>query len=163
MIEGIYLLLGSNLGDKRLLLQEACQKIEEQIGKVKQLTAIYETAAWGKEDQPSFYNQVLEIETEYAPELLLQKTQAIENEMGRVRMEKWGSRIIDIDILYYNSEVLTKDELVVPHPGIPDRRFTLTPLTEIAPDFVHPILGLTNQKLLQQCTDMLPVQKISLD
>lgn len=160
MIEGIFLLLGSNLGDKKTVLANAREKINQEIGPVTQTSALYETAAWGKTDQPSFYNQVVEVQSSMPPEKILKKINAIEEHLGRVRHEKWGARIIDIDILYYNTTVLESEELTIPHPGIPERRFTLIPLVELAPDFIHPTLRKSNSQLLIACTDTLDVQKV---
>jgi 2-amino-4-hydroxy-6-hydroxymethyldihydropteridine diphosphokinase len=156
MTEGIYLLLGSNMGDKRQQLETSCQKISAQHNIVKQ-SKIYETAAWGNTDQPSFYNQVIEITTTVEPEELLNSILGMEEEMGRVREVKWGQRIIDIDILYYNSSVINTDKLTIPHPEISNRRFTLVPLVEIAGDFVHPEQNENQRELLQACKDELKV------
>ena len=160
MIEGIFLLLGSNLGDKKKLLNTACSEINKQVGQIVRRSSLYETAAWGKTDQPSFLNQVVEVVSGLSAEEILTRINQIEQQLGRVRMEKWGARIIDIDILYYAYDIIKTEKLAVPHPGIPDRRFTLAPLVEIAPDFVHPVLKKTNTELLAICPDTLEVKKI---
>lgn len=160
MTEGIFILLGSNLGDRNSNLVEANGLIRQQIGSLLHESSIYETAAWGKTDQPSFYNQVIQISSSLSPQMLINKTQKIEKELGRVRTEKWGERIIDIDLLYYNQSIINDPKLQVPHAGIPDRRFTLIPLDEIAPDFVHPQLKKTNKQLLVNCNDGLEVKKL---
>ncbi|MBL3656394.1 2-amino-4-hydroxy-6-hydroxymethyldihydropteridine diphosphokinase [Fulvivirga sp. 2943] len=159
-MEGIYLLLGSNLGDKKNMLDQARNLISHEIGTIINSSALYETAAWGKENQPSFYNQVLKVQSELSAESILGKIQKIESDLGRVRLEKWGSRVIDIDILYYHQEVIENENLIIPHPGIPERKFTLEPLTEIAPDYIHPILKASNQELLYKCIDSLQVKRI---
>lgn len=161
MTEGIFLLLGSNLGDKLLHLSQAISKIEEQIGKVEKVSSIYETAAWGKTNQPSFYNQVIKISTSLKPLQILKIVLQIEHEIGRKRFEKWGARIIDIDLLYYQNEVFTNQELTIPHPQIQNRKFTLIPLCEIAQEFIHPTLKVTQQQLLEQCDDILEVIKLN--
>lgn len=160
MTEGIYILLGSNLGDKKKKLEAAATAIDTAIGPVIRKSFFYKTSAWGNTEQPSFYNQVLEIASELTPQEILKQINRIELALGRVRQEKWGARIIDIDILYYEQEVISSPELTVPHPGIPDRRFTLVPLTELAPDLIHPVLRKTNAELLHDCTDKLEVEKI---
>lgn len=161
MIDGKYLLLGTNLGDKKSNLTQAKKAINKQLGTIVSESAIYETAAWGKTDQPSFLNQVVQVDTDLTATELLEGISNIEKSLGRKRIEKWGERIIDIDILYYEDSVINMQNLQVPHPGIPTRRFTLIPLVEIAPNFVHPSLNLTNQQLLKKCDDPLEVRKLN--
>ncbi len=156
-----YLLLGSNLGNRENYLLQARNLIGARLGEIKQESGIYETAAWGVENQLAFLNQVLAVETTLVPEELLQEINFLEAELGRVRRERWGARVIDIDILYYADLVLQTQRLTIPHPELQNRRFTLVSLTEIAPDFIHPILGLSNQQLLDQCPDMLEVKVFS--
>lgn len=153
MAKNTYLLLGANLGDRIETLQRATNLIAERIGLVIQQSGLYETAPWGVTDQPAFLNQVLAVETMLEPVEVLNQTQAIEQELGRVRLEKWGARLIDIDLLYYDQLVLQTDRLTIPHPYLYQRRFTLMPLVEIAPDFVHPVLTKTNAMLLAECED----------
>ncbi|MDX1627089.1 MAG: 2-amino-4-hydroxy-6-hydroxymethyldihydropteridine diphosphokinase [Fulvivirga sp.] len=160
MMDGIYLLLGTNLGDKKKNLKHAIELIKEKTGPVIAFSSIYKTAAWGIEDQPDFFNQVVTINSELDPEELLNTLHQIEKQLGRVRKEKWGARRIDIDILYYNNQVIDTKNLQVPHPGIADRRFTLEPLVELAPDFVHPALNKTNKRLLDECRDDLRVDRL---
>jgi len=159
MTEGVFLLLGSNMGDKRQQLATAVEKIGSSNSIIKQ-SCVYETAAWGNTDQPSFYNQVIQIRTDYEPDILLQLLLQIELQMGRERDEKWGERIIDIDILYYDDQIVNTNTLTIPHPEIPNRRFTLVPLVEIAGGFVHPKLNLSQDKLLSVCQDKLEVVPI---
>ncbi|ARS35878.1 2-amino-4-hydroxy-6-hydroxymethyldihydropteridine diphosphokinase [Pontibacter actiniarum] len=154
----VYLLLGGNLGDRQLYLQQARESIQAQVGPLLRSSRLYETAAWGKTDQPSFLNQVLEVHTEHAPEEVLQRINAIERELGRVRLEHWGARVIDIDILFYDEAVLQTQRLTIPHPQLHLRRFTLLPLAELAPELRHPVLGKSVAQLLQECPDMLEVQ-----
>lgn len=153
-------MLGSNEGHPTENLRVARQKIETQVGAITQQSSLYRTAAWGVEQQPDFLNQVLEIATALSPEALLEKILAIELEMGRVRTQKWGARLIDIDLLFYGQEVRHTASLLLPHTGIPERRFTLVPLTEIAPEFMHPVLNKTVRKLLEECTDPLEVTRV---
>lgn len=153
----LYLLLGGNLGDRTTYLQQACDKIMSQIGALRKKSSLYETAAWGKTDQPSFLNQVLEVETNLQPEALLHAIHEIEKELGRARFEHWGSRVIDIDILFYDALVLQTQRLTIPHPHLHTRRFTLVPLAEVAPDLKHPVLQKNMVQLLANCTDELEV------
>lgn len=156
-MKGIYLLLGTNLGNRKENLEKAFQSIAEQIGSVEETSSLYETEAWGETEQPVFLNQVIKVKTNLSPEELLHHIQAIEQQMGRVRYRKWGERIIDIDILYYHDQIIRTKDLKVPHPGIPHRRFTLVPLCEIAVEVTHPALHKTQQELLNECTDPLKV------
>lgn len=153
---GIYLLLGSNLGDRLKNLSDA----KAGIGSVIKESPIYITAAWGKEDQPEFYNQAIQVQTRLSPEELLRKVLAIESEMGRIRKERWGERLIDIDILFYNDAVIDKDFLRVPHPEIQNRRFALAPLNDIAPSMLHPTINKTIGQLLEECPDPLPATRL---
>lgn len=124
--------------------------IEDTIGSITAKTTVNQTAAWGKTDQPDFYNMALEVETALAPLDLLDKTQAIENKLGRVRTEKWGPRTLDIDILYCSNLIFKDERLTIPHPYLHQRKFTLDLLVELNPDFVHPVLGKTNRVLQRE-------------
>lgn len=157
MNNGIFLLLGSNLGDRSEHLATARALIESKAGKIIKTSAIYQTAAWGKTDQPDFYNQVIEIETILSPDDLLKTTLGIEVDMGRVRTETWGARTIDIDILLYSDIIVEHEHLIIPHPRMNNRKFTLIPLAEIAPGVIHPITQKTIRELLAICTDDLNV------
>ena len=138
-----YLLTGGNMGDRKLALQKALSLIEQHCGDIISLSSIFETEAWGNTDQPSFFNQVMAIQTELKPRQLLRRILKIETQIGRIREEKYGPRIIDIDILFYNDEVHNYPLLKIPHPEIQNRRFVFVPLAEIAPDFIHPVLKKT--------------------
>jgi 2-amino-4-hydroxy-6-hydroxymethyldihydropteridine diphosphokinase len=160
MVAHIYLLLGSNLGNRDQNLRQAIHLIQQEVGKIVCVSGIYETAAWGKTDQHEFLNQIVQLESSFSPEALLTKILSLETLMGRTRTEKWGERTIDIDILYYGDVVLNTNPLTLPHPGIPTRRFVLEPLCEIAPEFIHPGLKKSNAQLLTECQDPLAVKKI---
>lgn len=149
--------MGSNLGDRTLYLQQARESINRQVGTLTRSSKVYETAAWGKTDQPNFLNQVLEVQTALTPEEVLQRINAIEQELGRVRHEHWGARFIDIDILFYDDLVLQTQRLTIPHPQLHLRRFTLLPLAELAPELKHQVLGKSINQLLQECPDKLEV------
>lgn len=156
----VFLLLGSNLGDKRKNISRAIELISENVGHVIQQSSLYETAAWGKTDQPSFYNQAIEVATRLTPKKLLQMVKKNEQEIGRTVAEKWSARIIDIDIVFYGKELFRSNVLVIPHPFMQERRFVLAPLNEIAPDFIHPILQQSVRTLLEKCKDTLEVKRI---
>ena len=157
-----YLLIGGNLGNRSANLKKAILLIDQTCGKIIQSSAIYETAAWGLTNQPSFFNQAIKLQTNLAPELLMEQLLAIEKKMGRVRSKKLGPRIIDLDMLFYNQIILNTDLLVLPHPAIAERRFALLPLTEIASNFLHPVHKKTIEDLLLACPDQLDVQKMSI-
>jgi 2-amino-4-hydroxy-6-hydroxymethyldihydropteridine diphosphokinase len=160
MKQGIFLSLGTNMGNKDLNLAQA-SKLISTICPVITESSLYSTDAWGNTNQPSFLNQVLEINTSFPPEKLLEKLLSIERELGRIREKRWGPRIIDIDILFYHDKIIDSQNLTIPHPGIALRRFVLEPLTEISPDFIHPVLKKTVRGLLASCTDPLHVTKVS--
>lgn len=156
----IYLLLGSNQQHPRQQLQLAQKNIKKKIGPIKRVSAIYKTAAWGNTNQPDFFNQVLVIQTSLTPEQTIQSILAIEKSMGRIRTKKNAPRIIDIDILFFNKEIINKKILIIPHPLLQNRNFVLTPLNELAPQLKHPVLQKTIHQLLRICPDTLYVQKL---
>ena len=160
-MQTVYLLLGSNLGDRNTYIKEASVLLELLVGKINRSSSIYETQSWGVENLPDYLNQVLEIETNLAPEIILEKTQIIEEKLLRERTNKWHSRTIDIDILFYGFAIIDTNQLKIPHPEIQNRLFTLVPLNELIPDFVHPVLKKTIYKLKQEVNDNLLVKKYS--
>jgi 2-amino-4-hydroxy-6-hydroxymethyldihydropteridine diphosphokinase len=149
----VYLSLGSNIGNRLKYLNDALELIEEKIGKIQNISSIYETEPWGKTDQPNFLNMTACIHSMLLPEVVLKSILEIEQLLGRIRIEKWRERIIDIDILFYNDEIINLPELIVPHPNMQDRQFVLVPLNEIAPSFYHPVLQCTINELLLKCSD----------
>jgi 2-amino-4-hydroxy-6-hydroxymethyldihydropteridine diphosphokinase len=155
-----YLLTGGNEGDRYMNLRQAKTNIEHICGRLLRVSSLYETAPWGNTNQPDYLNQVLLIETNMSPDLLLTSILTIEEKGGRIRTVKNAPRTIDIDILFYNNLVLDKPGLRIPHPRIAERRFVLEPLNEISPGFVHPVLAKTIHQLLLECKDVLAVKKI---
>ncbi len=153
-----FLLLGSNDGDRLVILGNARKAIEASAGKLVSTSSIYETAAWGNNDQAPFLNQAIAIDTPMEALQLLDKLQKIELALGRVRKQRWGPRTIDIDILLYGDLTMSTPILTIPHPGVPDRRFTLVPMAEIAGNLYHPVLRKTMQELLIECKDALAVE-----
>jgi len=153
----VFLLLGANLGDPVQQLAKAVRHIEEQVGTILSISQVYQSEAWGVTDQPAFLNQALAVATALSPLETLEATQNIENKLGRVRLTKWGARLIDIDILYYNDVVYEDERLSIPHPLLQDRKFVLLPLNEIAAEYIHPKLKKTNQQLFLSCVDPLQV------
>ena len=158
----VYILTGSNMGNSLENLELASSRIHESCGKIIQKSSVYKTAAWGNTSQNAFLNQVICIETALGPQELLTNLLFIETQMGRVRNEKWEPRVIDIDILFYDTLQLNEPNLILPHLFIQQRRFTLIPLVEIAPQLVHPVLQQSMIILLNQCEDELMVEKLDV-
>jgi 2-amino-4-hydroxy-6-hydroxymethyldihydropteridine diphosphokinase len=156
-----YLLIGGNEGDRVAALAAARTNIEVAAGPIRRFSSLYETSPWGKTDQADFLNQALQLETSSDAPSLLNILLGIEEKMGRKRTEKYGARIIDIDILFFNDAILRLPQLVIPHPEIRNRRFALAPMDEIAPFYIHPVLGLSVRELLLTCTDPLAVKKFN--
>jgi 2-amino-4-hydroxy-6-hydroxymethyldihydropteridine diphosphokinase len=156
-----YILSGSNLGDRMKMLLDAEALIATNAGIISAVSKVYETAAWGNTNQSSFLNKVIKITTPHSPEALLNILLEAELKLGRVRHEKWGPRTIDLDILYFNTEVIITTNLTVPHPEIANRRFTLVPLCDIAADYIHPIVKKSNIELLDLCNDQSEVKLFS--
>ncbi len=155
-----YLLIGGNMGDRMANLKHACVEIEQRCGTIAARSSVYETAAWGIEDQPDFYNQALILNTSIFPERLMQLLLDIETSMGRTRTEEMGPRIIDIDILFIEDQLFNTKILLSPHPRMTQRRFALEPLAEIAPDVREPLTHKKIATLLAECTDPLEVRKL---
>lgn len=157
----LYLLLGGNLGDKKSVFAEARMILEKVVGKITAQSALYETEPWGFDSEDLFWNQVLEITTVLSPDEVLQQTQNAETGLGRIRKaNQYASRTIDIDILFYGELIINQANLIVPHPRIQERKFTLIPLCEIAPDLIHPVFQKNIRQLLDECTDPLKVVKV---
>ncbi len=148
-----YLHLGSNKGDRTSYLSNAIKQIADKIGQVTDQSAIYQTEPWGKKDQDDFLNMAIKVESNLAPEDALNATKKIQTAMGSEKKEKWGPRIIDIDILYCDDLILEKDNLVIPHPHIYERNFVLIPLMEIAGDFIDPVKEMSIEDIFDLCKD----------
>lgn len=160
-MSGIYLITGGNLGDRAANLAEASRRLNLQVGRVLASSALYETAAWGREEDPAYLNQVLEIDSDLEPRALLQACLEIEEAMGRIRSEKWAARHVDIDLLFYGNRCIDEPGLHVPHPRLAQRRFVLEPLCELVPEFIDPRSGLAVRELLRRCPDSLPVRRLA--
>lgn len=146
----IYLGLGTNLGDREQNIRVAIQKIEERIGNIISLSALYATAPWGFASDNSFLNAVVSVETNLPPLRVLKETQGIERELGRMKKSVDGvysDRLIDIDILLYGDKIMNAEGLTLPHPLMVERRFVMEPLAEIAPDMMHPVFHKTMKEL----------------
>lgn len=156
-----YLLIGGNLGNRIENLTKAISAIEKDIGKIIKVSTIYQTASWGITDQPDFLNQVLLVTTKFSAAETMQIILSVENKMGRIRTLKNASRIIDIDILFFNDEIINSRLLTIPHPEIQNRKFVLIPLNEIAPQLLHPVFKQSIQNLLSTSKDKLEVKPLT--
>ena len=154
-----YLSIGSNLGERQENLANAIKQIEANCGNIIKASAIYETAAWGNAEQPSFLNQCLVVKTDLSAKKLIKQLLHIERLMGRERKGKMEPRLIDLDIILMDEEVVFSEFLTLPHPHLQDRKFVLLPLAEIAPKAFHPIFNKTVEQLLIECSDVLDVKK----
>jgi len=158
----VYLLLGCNLGDRANNIQKAIELIIEKIGNIYSQSSLYESAAWGKLNQPNFYNQLIICKTNLQPIEILAKIFEIEKYFKRERIEKWGARTMDVDILFYNDSVINSLKLTIPHALLHKRKFALLPLCEVTESFIHPIIKKSMYELLLLCDDELKVSKINV-
>lgn len=155
-LESVFVLLGSNLGDRELLVNQASKMIGERCGKIVAKSRLYESEPWGFKSEHWFLNQVVKVETAFSPDALMGVLLEIEKELGRDRSvphEGYVSRPMDLDILYFGNEIIDTQMVNAPHPRLHERRFTLLPLCDIAPDYVHPVMKKTNLQLLDECQD----------
>ena len=156
----VIILAGSNLGNRWENIQDAIELVS-MISTIESKSSLYETEAWGNENQQSFLNQALIIQSEFEAEALLNELLLIENKLGRVRNRKWEPRVIDLDILFFDDEIIQTSNLTVPHPEIQNRKFVLEPLCELIPGFIHPVLKKSVLQLRTDCNDKLEVRKLN--
>lgn len=159
-----YILFGSNQGDKKCLLEQACELIDTRCGMLVERSALYLSEPWGFEAEEWFLNALLVVETELEPDALMDSLMEIEQRLGRVRhpeKEGYSSRTVDLDILYYGNEVVRTEKVTAPHPRLHLRRFALMPLCELVPDFLHPEFNLSQEALLRRCPDTSTVKQIN--
>jgi 2-amino-4-hydroxy-6-hydroxymethyldihydropteridine diphosphokinase len=136
----VYIALGTNLGDRSGNLRAAIHALAPDVTVLAE-SHIYETPPWGYEDQPPFLNMVVKAETDLEPGALLRHLKGLEADLGREKSIRWGPRLIDLDILFYDDRVIQSPPLVIPHPRLHERGFVLVPLADVAPEFMHPVLG----------------------
>ena len=158
----VFLQLGSNLGDRELLLKDAITAIENRVGDVLEFSKVYESSPWRVEGQENYLNQLLKVRTTLSAQVVLSIVLDIEKQLGRIRIEKWGERLIDIDIIFYNDSIIETPELCVPHKHLHERLFVLTPLHSIVPEMVHPKYNKTIEELLKICKDTELVKEYAL-
>ena len=158
----VFLQLGSNLGDRELLLKDAITAIKNRVGDIVEFSKVYESAPWRVEGQENYLNQILKVKTILQADKVLSIVLDIEKQLGRIRIEKWGERLIDIDIIFYNDSIIETPELCVPHKHLHERMFVLTPLHNIAPGMVHPKYNKTIEELLNMCKDTELVKEYAL-
>ena len=158
----VFLQLGSNLGNRKLLLKDATKAIVHRVGDVLESSKVYESAPWRVEGQENYLNQILKVGTKSSAEEVLSIVLDIEKQLGRIRIEKWGERLIDIDIIFYNDSIIETPELCVPHKYLHDRMFVLAPLHSIVPEMVHPKYKKTIEELLKICKDTELVKEYGL-
>lgn len=158
----LVLLIGGNMGDREAVFNSSIQELSASLGNVVDTSSLFESEAWGFDTENLFLNQLVVVETNKTPYECLRLTQSIEKKLGRVRhKERYTSRVIDIDLLFYNSDIVNTPDLIIPHPRIQERNFVLAPLCEIMPHYVHPVLNKKISTLLDECTDKCMVYELS--
>ena len=155
----VYLQLGSNIGERDQLISKAVDTIHERIGRVNVSSQVYESTPWRVDGQANYLNQIIEVKTLFSAEETLALILKIETELGRVRLEKWGERLIDIDIIFFNNDIIETSILCIPHKHMHERNFVLAPLSEIAPNFIHPKYNKTVMELFNESKDTEKIVK----
>ncbi|HEM2810193.1 TPA: 2-amino-4-hydroxy-6-hydroxymethyldihydropteridine diphosphokinase [Streptococcus suis] len=159
-----YLSIGGNMGDRQAYLKAALEALDRHPDcRLGLVSPIYETPAWGKTDQADFLNLACQVETDLSAQDFLAICQKIELDLDRVRIEKWGQRTIDLDIIFWDEEKIQEENLIVPHPYAHERAFVLLPLADIAADYRHPSFGQRVEELVRNLGDTSNIKKISLD
>ena len=158
----IYIQIGSNIGDRKSNIQKSMLQIETKLGKICRSSKIYESSPWGYTKQKDFLNSVIKVESDFSPFKTLEILQEIENNLGRVRKKKWDERIIDLDILFFNKQIINAVNLTIPHKYIQERNFVLVPLNEIAPSYKHPRYKKSISCLLNECKDLEKVYEYTI-
>jgi 2-amino-4-hydroxy-6-hydroxymethyldihydropteridine diphosphokinase len=158
----VILLLGGNRGDTEKILKQTIDKIDKNVGEVQRCSSVYKSPPWGFEDSQWFLNQVVVVETAFNAHEMLKNTQAIEKEMGRKKKTTthYEGRPLDLDILFFDKAIISLPDLVIPHPRLHPRRFTLVPLAEIIPEWIHPQQNKSIRSLLEECSDKNDVIKL---
>jgi 2-amino-4-hydroxy-6-hydroxymethyldihydropteridine diphosphokinase len=146
----VYIGIGSNLGNRRYNCLKAIELLRQRDIEVSKVSSLYETEPWGVKNQPRFINMAAEIQTDLSPEKLLALLKAIEGKMGRKKTKRWGPRRVDLDILLYDELCMHNDDLIIPHHHMHERTFVLEPLSEIAPEIVHPLIHKKINTLLRE-------------
>jgi 2-amino-4-hydroxy-6-hydroxymethyldihydropteridine diphosphokinase len=160
----VFLGIGTNLGDRENNLREAIMRIENNIGRILSVSYVYETSPWGFNTEADFLNMAAAVETEYSPSVLMDRVMIVESLLGRVRSgKKYSSRVIDIDILIYEDQIIDEPYIKIPHPLMHERRFVLVPLCDISSSALHPVLKVTFASLLAVCKDQGKVEKYKLN
>lgn len=150
------------MGDREQVFNSSIEEIAALIGSVVDTSSLFESEAWGFESENLFLNQLVVVDTNKTAIECLRLTQSIEQKLGRVRhKERYSSRVIDIDLLFYNSEIIDVPDLEIPHPRIQERNFVLEPLNQVMPDYVHPVLNKKISTLMEECTDKCRVYELS--
>lgn len=162
--ETVFILVGSNVGERESLMNQAIERMNGICGRVVAKSPVYESEPWGFESENWFLNQVVKMETQFGPDELMKRLLAIELELGRDRVtphEGYVSRPMDLDILYFGNQIIETEYVTAPHPRLHLRRFTLMPLCDLCPEMLHPRLKMTNTELLQVCCDNGAVKKLN--